>query len=275
MNSIIEFSTEQHTDFLLSVKEVYGYDFTLYSTASLQRRLRRYMTNKKLDTVDILKDSILSDKQNFDEFLIEITVNVTEMFRDPGFFRELRSKVAPQLNTYPHVRVWDAGCSTGEEVYSLAILFKEEGMLKKTRIYATDINTKVLNEAMEGIFSMAYLKDYSKNYINAGGHTSLSDFYYAKYNSAIMNEDLKTNITFSSHNLVSDGAFNEFNLIVCRNVLIYFQRELQEKVIGTFLESLPIFGYLVLGNKESLSTSRYRKNFEVIDGKEKIYRRIA
>ena len=233
------------------------------------------MTNKRILTFNELKIFILSNQDYFNDFLLEITVNVTEMFRDPGFFKELRSKVISQLNTYPHIRVWDAGCSTGEEVYSLAILFKEEGILKKTRIYATDINLKVLNEAEEGIYPIGYMKDYSKNYIQAGGLTSLSDYYYAKYNSAIMNEELKANVTYSTHNLVSDASFNEFHLIVCRNVLIYFQRDLQERVIAKFLECLPVFGYLVLGNKESLSTSLYRKNFELIDSKEKIYRRIS
>ena len=272
---IYEFSENEYQDFLLSVKARYGFDFTLYSLASFQRRIRRYMINKNISSLELLKNHIETDSKNFEHFVLEITVNVTEMFRDPGFFKALRAKVIPQLKTYPHIRIWDAGCSTGEEVFSLAILLKEEDSLKKARIYATDINTKVLASAAEGIYPISYMKDYSKNYINSGGNTSLSDYYYAKYNSAIMNEELKANVTYSTHNLVSDGAFNEFNLIVCRNVLIYFQRDLQEKVIGQFLESLPVFGFLALGNKESLSTSRYRKNFEVVDNKEKIYRRIS
>ncbi|MBC7391446.1 MAG: protein-glutamate O-methyltransferase CheR [Opitutaceae bacterium] len=275
MSAILEFSDDVYTDLLLLIKERYGFDFTSYSIASFQRRIRRYMGNMKISNVQELKDYLSLDQLHFNNFLLEITVNVTEMFRDPGFFKELRAKVVPQLDTYPHIRIWDAGCSTGEEVYSLAILFKEEGILKKTRIYATDINQKVINEALEGIFPLAYMKDYSKNYIHAGGHTSLSDYYFARYNNAIMNEQLKANVTYSTHNLVSDASFNEFHLIVCRNVLIYFQKELQERVIGKFLECLPVFGYLVLGNKESLSTSKYRKNFEVIDSKEKIYRRIS
>ncbi len=275
MSALLELDDDEYLDLLLFIKGMYGFDFTLYSIASFQRRIRRYMANMKMSAVEELKRYLEIDQFHFNNFLLEITVNVTEMFRDPGFFKELRAKVIPQLDTYPHVRVWDAGCSTGEEVYSLAILFKEEGILKKTRIYATDINQKVINEAAEGIYPLSVMKDYSKNYINAGGHTSLSDYYFARYNNAIMNEQLKANVIYSTHNLVSDASFNEFNLIVCRNVLIYFQRDLQEKVIGMFLDSLPVFGYLVLGNKESLSTSRYRKNFEVIDSKEKIYRRIS
>lgn len=233
------------------------------------------MIHNNIPTIQELKNNIEADEGYFEQFLLELTVNVTEMFRDPDFYKALRTKVVPHLKTYPHIRIWDAGCSTGEETYSLSILLKEEQLSTRSKIYATDINQKVLGKAKEGIYPISYMKDYSRNYLNAGGHTSLSDYYHARYNNAIMDDALKRNFIFSAHNLANDGPFNEFNLIVCRNVLIYFQKELQEKVIELFLQSLPVFGYLALGNKESLTVSMHRKHFEIIDSKEKIYRRIS
>lgn len=232
------------------------------------------MISKNIGTIDQLGEKVLEDKVFFGLFLMELTVNVTEMFRDPSFFKALRGKVMPYLKTYPNIRIWDAGCSTGEETYSLAILLKEENYLHKARIYATDINSRVLASAKEGIFALDVMKDYSRNYLSSGGKGSLSDYYHAKYNSAIFNEDLSKNFVFSVHNLAMDGSFNEFNLIVCRNVLIYFQKELQEKVLELFLQSLPVYGYLALGSKESIRFSRIEKYFEVVDAKERIFRRI-
>lgn len=269
-----EFAEQEVAHFLSQVNDKYGYDFTSYAKASLLRRISRFMIQRAIPSIGLLTKAVMEESV-FDAFLAELTVNVTEMFRDPTFYKALRSVVVPQLKTYPFIRIWDAGCSTGEETYSLAILLKEESAYQKTKIYATDINQKVLARALEGIYPIHYMKGYSRNYLHAGGKTSLSDYYHAKYNSAIMNESLKNNFVVSAHNLVSDGPFNEFNMIVCRNVLIYFQKELQEKVIELFLNSLPMFGYLALGSKESLAVSRFRKHFEVVDTKEKIYRRIA
>ncbi|WP_037577074.1 CheR family methyltransferase [Sporocytophaga myxococcoides] len=270
----IEIDDEAYQDLLMAIMGRYSYDFSGYSRASMNRRISRFMINKNLETVSELKFRILADTGYFESFLEEVTVNVTEMFRDPSFYLSLRKNVVPYLKTYPYVRVWDAGCSTGEETYSLAMLLKEESVLTKSRIYATDINGKVLQTAKEGIYPISCMKEYSRNYLEAGGLFSLSDYYHARYNRAIMDSELSKNFLFSIHNLVHDGSFNEFNLILCRNVLIYFQKELQEKVLELFMDSLPVFGFLALGNKESLRFSKIEKYFQVIDQKEKIYRRI-
>lgn len=270
----MEVSEIELKDFLNLLKRVYGYDFSGYSQASLLRRVNRFLVNRDIPDFDEFCKALATNEHFFEEFLQELTVNVTEMFRDPYFFRALKEKVFTNLKTYPHIKIWDAGCSTGEELYSLAILLQEEKLYHKSRIYATDINQKVLYQAKEGIFPLSTMREYSENYFRAGGTYSLSDYYRAKYDHASFKSDLKKNIVFSAHNLATDTSFNEFNLVVCRNVLIYFKKELQDRVIGLFLESLPIFGYLALGNKESLVLSKYKDHFEVIDRTEKIYRRI-
>ena len=272
---IFTFPEAQYDDFLRSLKLKSGFDFSEYTKASMHRRISRFMINHHIKALEELENFIYGDAALFERFVEDLTVNVTEMFRDPSFYQALRSKVVPYLKTYPHIRVWDAGCSTGEETYSLSIMLHEEGLLKKSRIYATDINHKVLLSAKEGIYPISYMKEYSRNYLNAGGKHSLSEYYHAQYNSAIMDAALRTNVLFSAHNLAQDGSFNEFNLIVCRNVLIYFNKDLQERVLALFMESLPIFGFLVLGSKESLRFSKVEKYFEVIDLKEKIFRRIS
>ncbi len=273
--AILEISEEEYAKLLVEIKGVYGYAFEQYSKASMHRRISRFLISKNIGSVNDLQKKIVADKPFFDLFLSELTVHVTEMFRDPSVFKALRTKVFPYLKTYPNIRIWDAGCSTGEETYSLAISLKEAEYLHKTRIYATDINYRVLDVAKEGIYPLAYMKEYSRNYLNSGGQGSLSDYYHAKYNSAIFHEELGKNFVFSVHNLAMDSSFNEFNLIVCRNVLIYFQKQLQEKVLHLFKESLPIYGYLVLGNKESIRFSAVEKNFEVVDAHERIFRRIS
>lgn len=270
----IDIPEEQYTTLIREMKVGYGYDFTHYSRASMFRRINRFLIAKHLKGVEELIQKVATDKFFFEGFLLELTVNVTEMFRDPSFYKSLRTKVLPYLKTYPNIRIWDAGCSSGEETYSLSILLKEENYLHKSRIYATDINHRVLEVAKEGIYPISLMKDYSRNYLNAGGKGSLSEYYHAKYNSAIFNDELSKNFVFSVHNLAMDSSFNEFNLIVCRNVLIYFQRELQERVLELFKDSLPIYGYLALGNKESIRFSHIEKNFEVVDAKERIFRRI-
>lgn len=267
--------TEKELDELLNeVKRVYGYDFTGYSQASLMRRVNRILAIKNFRNIYDLKKLILNNERQFESFLYEVTVNVTELFRDPSFFKSLRTNLVPALKTYPYVKIWDAGCSTGEEAYSLAILFKEESIYQKCKIYATDINNKVLLKAREGIFNLSEMKNYSSNYFKAGGKVSLSDYYKVFYEQVLFDDTLKKNIVFAPHNLVSDSSFNEFNLIVCRNVLIYFKRELQERVIQLFLDSLVTFGYLALGTKESLPP-KFKEKFEIVDLKEKIYRKVS
>ena len=267
--------TLERTDFFFQqIKDHYGYDFSGYSRNSFLRRLSRFKGLYQIDSLEELLRQLLADESFFEKFLQEITVNITEMFRDPLFFKCLREKVVPQLKTYPHIRVWGAGCATGEEAYSLNILLHEENLGNKTRIYATDINQRVVEQAAEGIYNINDMSKYTGNYQLAGGMYAFSNYYHAKYQRAILEEYLKKNIVFSIHNLAADKSFNEFNLIVCRNVLIYFDKDLQNKVIKLFIDSLKMFGYLALGSKESLLLSKYQHYFEVVDGKQKIFRKI-
>jgi len=256
-----------------SIYEKYGYDFSNYSKASIRRRLIRIMNLFEFDKLKELQDWVLVGNENFEIFLNEVTVNVTEMFRDPTFFKSLKERVFPYLKTFPYTKIWHAGCSTGEEMYSLAILLEEAELLSKAQVYGTDINTNVIREAREGIYPLKEMADYSRNYVKAGGQKSLSNYYLAKFDSAIFSSQIKQNLLFSYHNLVTDSSFNEFNLIVCRNVLIYFDRELQAKVFQLFLNSLPPLGYLALGSKETILFNEQRDQFEVIDEAEKIYRK--
>jgi len=266
--------TEKEKDLLLyQIKKRYGYDFTNYAEASIKRRIIRFCEIHHFKQYFDLKHDLMNDSGLFADFVLQITVNVTEMFRDASFFHSTKENVFPNLATYTHCKIWHAGCSTGEEVYSMAIMLKESKLLK-TMVYATDINPEVLNQAREATYSMKQMKEYTTNYIKAGGSASFSDYYTAHYNMAILNSTLKKNIVFSQHNLVSDGSFNEFNLIVCRNVLIYFNKELQEHVLNLFYESLAPLGYLALGSKESLLFSSLNTKFEVVDKNEKIYRKI-
>ncbi|MFN3404569.1 MAG: CheR family methyltransferase [Cytophagaceae bacterium] len=260
-------------EFLNEIFLKYGYDFREYSTASITRRIKRFKELRSGKNWIEFQDQVLTDEKYFGEFLREVTVNVTEMFRDPSFYKALREQVIPQLKTYPFIRIWDAGCSTGEETYSLAILLYEEGLYDKCQIYATDINQQVVKKAKEGVFTLQQIKEFTSNYHASGGKEEFSNYFTAKYNNVVMHDFLKKNMVFSAHNLVSDGSFNEFHLIICRNVLIYFKRELQDRVIKLFYESLPAFGFLGLGNKETLSVSDYRNKFIEIDKIEKIYKR--
>lgn len=263
--------SEELKQFLESIRFVYGYDFTEYSEASVKRRIQAFMDSQKISSVKNLGKMILKDESAFEQFIQEITVNVTEMFRDPLFYNSLRKNVIGRLATYPFIKIWIAGCSTGEEVYSIAILLREEGLLDRSVIYATDINQQALQKAKEGITPIHHMKAYTGNYIRAGGKFAFSDYYKARYNSVLWDKSLRQNIVFSVHNLAMDKSFNEFQLILCRNVLIYFNQSLQNKVIALFHESLCTFGFLALGNKESLLFSDKRKNFEEIDKREKIF----
>jgi chemotaxis protein methyltransferase CheR len=271
----MQISNEEKNELLKIMSDRYGYDFSDYAEASIKRRINRFAGIHKFDTYFDLRHYLINDKNLFASFILEVTVNVTEMFRDPSFFKSLTDKVFPALKTYAHRKIWHAGCSTGEEVYSLAILLYENNLYKDTIIYATDINTKVVKHATEGIYNIKAMKEYSANYVKAGGHASLSDYYIADSDSVIMNKLLKKNMVFSTHNLAGDTSFNEFQMIICRNVLIYFNHELQEKVLQLFYESLGMFGFLALGSKESIVYSKLRDKFEVVDKDEKIFRKIA
>ena len=271
---IVDVIDNEQIDALLSdVLETHGYDFLEYSHASIKRRITRLYTLDNFVSFAEFRYAVKSDKQYFKRFLEEITVNVTEMFRDPGFYRSLRNDVLPVLGTYPFIRIWVAGCSTGEEAYSLAILLKELNLLHKSLIYATDINPSVLEKAKKGVFPLHYLKGYSENYVASEGVMDFSSYYTASYSLAKFDESLSSKMIFSTHNLVSDHSFNEFQLILCRNVLIYFDKELQHKVFQLFDNSLEKLGYLALGSKESLDFWPKAKEYKRVK-LEKIWRKL-
>ncbi len=270
----VNISFEQLEDIIELINNVYGFSFKGYSRASLKRRVTRIMSIYNLELYD-LKSLLVNNKDFFEEFLIEVTVNVTEMFRDPGFFKSLREQVLPYLSSYQRIKIWNAGCSTGEEVYSFAIMLEEENLYKRSFLYGTDINTNVLNTAKKGIYDLKKIKHYSENYQATGAQHSLSDYYVAKYDAASIQGRLKKNTLFSVHNLVSDGVFNEFQLISCRNVLIYFNIELQEKVLQLFYDSLCPLGFLCLGSREILRGDQLVERFKIVDKSENIYQKIA
>jgi chemotaxis protein methyltransferase CheR len=253
----------------------YGFDFRGYAPGSLKRRLWRRAYAEKVESMSALQERVLHDPQVMERLLLDLSINVTSMFRDPTFFLAFRQRVVPLMRTYPFVRIWNAGCSTGEETYSLAILLKEEGLYDKTRIYATDINDKVLERARAGGFPLERMRDYTENYIRAGGTEEFSKYYTAEGETAYFDNGLRDQVVFAQHNLVSDGPFNEFNVIVCRNVMIYFGKSLQERVHDLFHESLAPFGVLALGHKESIRFTRHEKQYDEIDGPEKLYRKTG
>lgn len=267
-------TAEQLTELIDLVKKIHGFDFSDYTKASLKRRIGRIMMLKKLSFYD-LKHSLVNDTDFFQKFLEEITVNVTEMFRDPTFYKALNNQVIPYLSTYQHTKIWCAGCSSGEEVYSLAILLKEEGLSKKSFIYGTDINTEVLKEARKGIYSLRKIKSYAENYLFTGLPGTITDHFTIMYDAAAIHTELKQNTLFSVHNLISDTIFNEFQMISCRNVFIYFETTLQERILDIFYKSLCPLGYLCLGNKETIRSDSFRKKFKVINQKENIYQKIG
>lgn len=267
----MSFDKKEWNKLLDSIRLVYGYDFTDYAEASLRRRINGFMNRRNIEALDTLEQMILKDQKFFEEFIQELSVTVTEMFRDPLFYKSLRESVMKRLATYPFIKIWIAGCATGEEVYSVAILLQEEALLNRSVIYATDINQGSIQIAKEGVYSVKNMKEYTANYQKAGGKKSFSEYYKAKYDSVLFDKSLKKNIVFSAHNLAVDKSFNEFQLIICRNVLIYFNQQLQNRVINLFYESLCMFGFLGLGNKESLLFSDKRKCFEEVDRKERIY----
>ena len=252
----------------------YGFDFRSYAYASIRRRLWRRIEAEGLTTISGLQDRILHEPALMERLLLDLSINVTAMFRDPSFYLAFRRKVVPLLRTYPFIRIWHAGCSTGEEVYSMAILLEEEGLYERARIYATDINEVVVHRARAGIFPLERMQEYTENYIRAGGTRSFSEYYTAKYDGALFSPALQRNVVFSQHNLVTDRSFAEFNVILCRNVLIYFDRALQARVHGLFYDSLVHLGILALGSKETLRLSEYESRYEELSAADRIYRKV-
>ena len=260
---------------LNEVVSMYGYDFTSYSTASVKRRINRLFILDHFSGFEAFRMKVLQDKNYIKRFVQEITVNVTEMFRDPSFYKLIREEVLPVLATYPFIRIWHAGCSTGEEVYSMAILLKEAGIMHKALLYATDINPGVLDHVVKGIYPLRTLKQFSENYILSGGKEDFSKYYTAKYDLAKFEDELRSKMIVSTHNLVSDRSFNEFQLIICRNVLIYFNKPLQDQVLDLFDSSLEVRGFLALGSKEQIKFTSVGKKYEQLDPKEKVWRKLS
>ena len=259
---------------LRDLLEVHGYDFTNYARASLKRRINRLASMDRIPSFAELRYRVKNNKDYLQRFVEEITVNVNEMFRDPVFFEALRTIVFPQLATKPFIRIWHAGCSTGEEVYSMAILLKEANLLDRSLLYATDLNPSVLEVLKKGIYPLQTMKQNSENYIRAGGRFSFSDYYSALYDWAMFDASLRNKMIISTHNLVSDRSFNEFQLILCRNVLIYFDKDLQNKVLTLFDQSLENLGFLALGSKESIRFSPIKDKYQQVSSNQKIWRKM-
>ena len=251
----------------------YHYDFRQYATASLKRRVRAAMQRLGCDTISRLQDRVLHDDGAFADVLDLLTVPVSDMFRDPDYFRVLREMTVPVLRTYPSLKIWVAGCSTGEEAYSLAILLREEALLERAIIYATDINPRSLQQAADGVYDVERLAGFTENHRRSGARTSLSDYYTAAYGRAVLDASLKRHIVFSDHSLATDSVFAEVQLVSCRNVLIYFQRELQDRAVGLFREALCHRGFLGIGSKETLRGSAHAAAFEEVARAERLYRK--
>ena len=256
-----------------AIYQMYHYDFRGYAVASLRRRLRVAMSRLGCRSLSQLQDRLLHDKQVFPQLLDYLTVQVSEMFRDPAYFKAVREQVVPLLRTYPSLRIWVAGCSAGEEAYSLAILLREEGLLHKTLIYATDINTRTLQSATAGVFDADRIAGFTANHHASGGRSSLSDYYTAAYGRAVFDKSLKERIVFSDHSLATDSVFAEVQFISCRNVLIYFNRSLQDRALTLFRESLCRSGFLGIGAKESLRFSAQADAFNEFVREERIYQK--
>ncbi len=260
-------------ELIMLINDYSGYDFSDYSMPSLQRRFQRYIDLNKISDFKQLLQDLMNDSSMLNNLIEEVTVNVTEMFRDPSFFAAIRTELVPQLNKLPLIKIWHAGCSTGEEVYSMAILLKEHNLLDKSIIYATDINQSVLDVAKSGKYSIESFKENELNYRESEGTKKLSDYYIVLNGEVLMNDDLKTKIIFSTHNLVSDNAFNQFDLIICRNVLIYFNKSLQDNVLQMFYNSLSENGILAIGSKETIMFSPIENFMQVINAKWKIWKK--
>ena len=251
----------------------YGYDFRNYAQASLVRRLRQALASEGAENFSALTHALLHDSVVFDRVLNQLSINVTEMFRDPEFYKVLREELVPTLRAYDHFKVWHAGCATGEEVYSMAILLREEGLYERAQIYATDLDPTALHKARQGVYPLDKIKLYTANYQRAGGRRSFSDYYHADDRFAVIDSRLRENVLFADHNLVTDGVFGEMQVIFCRNVMIYFDRELQNKVLRLFHDSLSPGGFLCLGEKESVRYSIVSDRFEDVDKRRRVYRK--
>lgn len=252
----------------------YGHDFRDYAQASLKRRVLQAQQRMNVPSISALQERVLHDPEQFAVLLQYLTVPVSEMFRDPPYFLALRRHVVPVLRTYPSLKIWVAGCSTGEEPYSLAILLREEGLLERTILYATDINHASLEKARAGIFNLDHMQAFTRNYQRAGGTRSFSDYYTAAYGGALFDKELRDCITFADHSLATDSVFSETQLVSCRNVLIYFNRTLQDRALGLFHDSLSHRGFLGLGSKETLDFSAYADRFEPVSRPDRLYRRV-
>ncbi len=261
--------------FIEALYRRYGYDFRHYAKASVRRRVRHLLAQTGADTISALTACALHDEAFALAAIQEFSITVTEMFRDPDFYRAVREKIVPYLKTYPFIKVWVAGCATGEEVYSLAILLHEEGLYERATLFATDFNESALQRAREGIYPLKNIQQYTANYQQAGGRRSFADYYHAEYNSALLGPALRANITFANHNLVTDGVFGEAQLIFCRNVMIYFDQTLQNRVLTVLTESLAHGGFLCLGARETLNFASVVGSYRVVDEEQRLYQKRA
>jgi chemotaxis protein methyltransferase CheR len=260
---------------LEAVFQFHGFDFRDYSPSSLRRRVRQLLRDEGLPNISALQARVLHEAAALPRLVNALSVSVTSMYRDPGFFRAIRKDVVPVLRTYPMLRIWHAGCSTGEEVYSMAALLEEEGLYERSRIYATDMNEAALQEAARGAFPLASMRDHTARYQAAGGRRSFSEYYTVRDRHAVFHRQLRRNVVFAQHNLVTDRSFNEFHAILCRNVLIYFSRPLQERVHRLLYESLGRLAFLALGSKETVQFTPFEGSYQAVDAVHKIYRKVA
>lgn len=259
---------------LEGIYRCYGFDFRNYAYPFIHRRIWHRVRSEKLSSISGLQEKILHNPSLMEKLFADFSINVTEMFRDPSFFQAFRTHVIPRLTELPFIRIWHVGCSTGEEVYSMAILLHEEGLYERTKIYATDMNQSILEKAKQGVFSLDRMQTYTKNYMNAGGTRAFSEYYTARQGHVSFHPYLKKNMVFAQHNLATDRSFNEFHVIVCRNVLIYFNKRLQNHVHHLFYESLSLSGFLGLGSREGVAFTSHGHHYEELHTTEKIFRKI-
>ena len=269
-----EIDQKKIKELFMLIHKHYGYDFSNYASASINRRIINFMQEKNFNKIDNLLDEISHNESIFNDLLNKISVSVTEMFRDPSFFISINNSIIAWLKTWPFIKIWHAGCSTGEEVYSMAILLKRAKLLSKSQIYATDINENSLNIARNAIYPESLYSDYANNFKNICPNDDLENYCHKKYNSFIINNEIKEKVFFAQHNLVTDGMFSEMNLIVCRNVLIYFNNDLKNRVMNLFCDSLAPNGLLCLGLRESIYHTNSKFSFESLISEHKIYRKI-
>ena len=276
MSTIPEDLEDLEVDLLLAaVANRYGYDFRSYTRASVKRRIQRVCLQEQVRTISALQERLLHRPDSLHRFMSTLSVHVTAMFRDPPFYQALRERIIPVLRTYPFVRIWHAGCSTGEEVYSLAIILSEEGLYDRCRIYATDISDRLLERAQAGVFSLSSMREYLGSYLQAGGKTDLTAYFRETVSHAVMAEHLRRNVVFSRHNLLVDASFNEFHLILCRNVIIYFEQAVRSRVHQLLYDSLARFGVLALGLRENLQLATLGRRYEAVDADLRLYRKIS